>query len=103
MLRRVRILLLVVVRIAGSRVFLELYATGIRNHVSPVSVSLNQGQQGSQSVAPAYAGAQGQFDGLDQVNVEITNLPIVPGYILVLNVDGMVSNAVIDNYRVLFG
>ena len=80
-------------RPAGSRVFLELYATGIRNHVSPVSVSLNQGQQGSQSFAPAYAGAQGQFDGLDQVNLEITKLPIVPGY-TVLNVDGMVSNAV---------
>jgi len=81
-------------RPAGSRVFLELYATGIRNHVSPVIVSLNQETQGSQSIAPAYAGAQGQFDGLDQVNVEITNLPVLPGYILVLNVDGLVSNAV---------
>jgi uncharacterized protein (TIGR03437 family) len=82
-------------RPAGSRVFLELYATGVRNHVSPVAVLLNQGQQGSQNLAPAYAGAQGQFDGLDQVNVEITNLPIVPSYNLVLVVDGLVSNAVI--------
>jgi|HubBroStandDraft_6_1064221.scaffolds.fasta_scaffold396435_2 uncharacterized protein (TIGR03437 family) len=81
-------------RPAGSRVFLELYGTGIRNHVSPVKVLLNGGQQGSQTLTPAYAGAQGQFDGQDQVNIEITNLPVVPSYRLVLVVDGLVSNAV---------
>jgi uncharacterized protein (TIGR03437 family) len=95
-------------RPAGSRVFLELYATGIRNHVSPVVVSLSSGPEGPGTpgplnVAPAYAGPQGQFDGLDQVNVEITTLPTLapapqaaPGtpYTLVLNVDGLISNAV---------
>ena len=81
-------------RPAGSRVFLELYGTGIRHHVSPVIVLLNTGQQGSQTLKPAYAGAQGQFDGQDQVNIEITNLPVVPSYRLVLVVDGLVSNAV---------
>ena len=82
-------------RPAGSRVFLELYATGIRNHVSPVTVSLNQGEQGAQIIAPQYAGAQGQFEGLDQVNIEITNLPVLPQYNLVLHVDGLVSNPVV--------
>ena len=89
-------------RPAGSRVFLELFATGIRNHVSPVVVALNGGQggneMGSQNLTPAYAGAQGQFDGLDQVNVEITNLPALPAgalYNLFLKMDGFVSNAVL--------
>ncbi len=94
-------------RPAGSRVFLELFATGIRNHVSPVVVSLSSGPTGpgsqSLTVAPAYAGPQGQYDGLDQVNVEITTLPTLPSapmappgttYTLVLNVDGFVSNTV---------
>ena len=84
-------------RPAGSRVFLELFATGIRNHVSPVVVSLNERQQGSQSLVPTYAGEQGQFEGLDQVNVEITNLPVLPSggpYNLVLKMDGVVSNPV---------
>ena len=88
-------------RPAGSRVFLELFATGIRNHVSPVTVSLFGGQGMNETVAPAYAGPQGQFDGLDQVNVEITNLPALPSspmgtfYSLALNVDGLVSNLVV--------
>ena len=85
----------------GSRVFLELFATGIRNHVSPVVVALGGGPSVNQTIAPAYAGAQGQFDGLDQVNVEITNLPTLTGspagtmYNLTLKVDGLVSNAVV--------
>jgi uncharacterized protein (TIGR03437 family) len=89
-------------RPAGSRVFLELFATGIRNHVSPVVAALNGGQggneMGSQDTTPEYAGAQGQFDGLDQVNVEITNLPVLPAgalYDLFLRMDGFVSNAVL--------
>jgi uncharacterized protein (TIGR03437 family) len=56
-----------------------------------------------QTVAPQYAGPQGQYDGLDQVNLEITNLPSAPAspnapsgtlYTLTLNVDGFISNAV---------
>jgi uncharacterized protein (TIGR03437 family) len=89
-------------RPAATRVFLELYATGIRNHVSSVVVALNGGQGGnevgSQNITPEYAGPQGQFDGLDQVNVEITNLPSLPSgalYNLVLKMDGFVSNAVL--------
>lgn len=86
-------------RPTGSRVFLELFATGIRNHVAPVVVSLN-GPVESLIVKPAYAGPQGQFEGLDQVNVEITNLPSLSAspdgtmYFLLLNVDGQASNVV---------
>ena len=86
-------------RPAGSRVFLELFATGIRNHVAPVEALLN-GPVESLSVSPAYAGPQGQFEGLDQVNVEITKIPSLSAspagtsYFLLLNVDGQASNVV---------
>jgi uncharacterized protein (TIGR03437 family) len=88
-------------RPGGARVFLELYATGIRNHVSPITVSLMGGQGLNETVTPEYAGSQGQFDGLDQVNVEITSLPAQPSspmgtiYNLSLNVDGVVSNTIL--------
>ncbi len=95
-------------RPAGSRVFLELFATGIRNHLTPVVATLRYGASGLGGPSPinlaaSYAGPQLQFDGLDQVNLEITNLPTPPPtpgappgtmYSLVLNVDGFVSNAV---------
>jgi uncharacterized protein (TIGR03437 family) len=95
-------------RPAGSRVFLELFATGIRNHLTPVVATLAYGAVGPGApsplnLTPVYAGPQLQFDGLDQVNLEITNLPALPPipgvppgttYSLVLNVDGFVSNAV---------
>ncbi len=88
-------------RPAGSRVFLELFATGIRNHVSPVTVYLSDVLFEFQTLTPEYAGPQGQFDGLDQVNVEITNLSAAPppgatytSYMLILDVDGFASNAV---------
>lgn len=94
-------------RPAGSRVFLELFATGIRNHVAPVMVSLTgpagPGFPTQINVEADYAGPQGQFEGLDQVNVEITNLPTTtppqgapPGtpYRLRLEVDGVVSTTV---------
>lgn len=89
-------------RPAGSRVFLELFATGIRNHVSSVVLALNGGQGGnqvgSQNITPAYAGPQGQFEGLDQVNMDITSLPALPPgalYNLTLKMDGFVSNTVL--------
>jgi uncharacterized protein (TIGR03437 family) len=88
-------------RPAGTRVFLELYGTGIRNQVSPAVVSTAGGPGFSQSGAAQYAGPQGQYEGLDQVNVEITSLPAMPSsstptiYALILNVDGQVSNAVL--------
>jgi uncharacterized protein (TIGR03437 family) len=86
-------------RPAGSHVFLELFATGIRNHISPVMAYLSDVLFASQTFTAAYAGSQGQFEGLDQVNLEITNLSLQPGatsttYTLILNVDGFASNPV---------
>src|SRR5216684_2227579 len=45
-------------------------ATGIRNFISPVMVYLNGAPGPTQILAPAYAGPQGQYDGLDQVNLD---------------------------------
>ena len=88
-------------RPVGTRVFLELYGTGIRNQISPAVVSVAGGPGFSQSGAPQYAGPQGQYEGLDQVNIEITSLPAMPSsstptiYAVIVNVDGQVSNAVL--------
>ena len=52
----------------GERVYLTLFGTGIRgrSQLSEASVKL-----GGLSVPPLYAGPQGDFAGLDQVNVEL--------------------------------
>ena len=73
--------------------YLTLYATGIRNHSGPVSAFLN-----GISVPVGFAGAQGQYDGLDQVNMG----PINGFYGLVnivLTVDGQTSNTVTAIFR----
>ena len=74
-------------------VFLSLYGTGIRNRSSlaNVKVTIN-----GVSVPVLYAGAQPQFDGLDQVNVGLTlNLRGSGVSNVVVTVDGKDSNAVI--------
>ena len=52
-----------------STVYLSLYGTGIRHapSLSDVSVTIN-----GISVPVLYAGAQGSFPGLDQINVPLT-------------------------------
>jgi uncharacterized protein (TIGR03437 family) len=52
---------------AGSQVCLELFATGIRNHVSSVECTVF-----GQNLPVFYAGAQGQQEGVDQINAEIS-------------------------------
>jgi uncharacterized protein (TIGR03437 family) len=88
-------------RPAGSRAYLELFATGLRNHISPVTAYLSDVLFEFQTLTPEYAGPQGQFEGLDQVNLEITGLSAThppdaayASYMLILNVDGFASNAV---------
>jgi uncharacterized protein (TIGR03437 family) len=58
---------------AQGQLFLVLYATGIRNHSasSVVNVAIGNTLVGSYAVEPVYAGAQGAYPGLDQVNVPI--------------------------------
>jgi uncharacterized protein (TIGR03437 family) len=54
--------------VPGERIYLVLYGTGIRNVASLSAVSVTIGTQKANVL---YAGAQGTFQGLDQVNVEI--------------------------------
>jgi uncharacterized protein (TIGR03437 family) len=51
---------------ATSRLFLELYATGIRHATSLAEVSISLGVT---AAAVTYAGPQSQFPGLDQIDV----------------------------------
>lgn len=53
------------IRFGDDRLFLDLYATGVRGSTS-VEVVL-----GTQAIAPLYAGAQPQYPGLDQVTFEL--------------------------------
>jgi uncharacterized protein (TIGR03437 family) len=53
---------------SGDSVVLELYGTGIRHLAAMSDISV---QIGGQNVPAAYAGAQGQFTGLDQINVTL--------------------------------
>jgi len=81
-------------RPAGSRVFLMLFETGIRN---ATAVTCSVDDAGPFPVA--YAGPQGVDVGLDQVNVEITAIAHNPGADETLDrlyivADGWVSNTV---------
>lgn len=53
------------IRFDGDRLFLDLYATGLRD-ASTVRIEV-----GSETIVPLYAGAQPQFIGLDQVTFEL--------------------------------
>lgn len=77
--------------IPGDRVFLILYGTGMRgrSNLNRVQVTL-----GGTPLAVSYAGAQGDFVGLDQVNVELPpNLAGRGQLDLLTYVDGWVANA----------
>jgi N-acyl-D-amino-acid deacylase len=77
----------------GEEVFLSLYGTGIRGNSGLAAVTVHFGG----STAPAtFAGPQGQFIGLDQVNVKLTSDLTLRGSVEVwLVVDGVTSNSVI--------
>jgi uncharacterized protein (TIGR03437 family) len=77
---------------AGDRVILQLYGTGLRHASSLSSVSATIG---GQNATVLYAGAQGTYAGLDQVNVTIPqNLAGAGSVGVVLQVDGRVTNVV---------
>jgi uncharacterized protein (TIGR03437 family) len=70
-------------------VYLSLYGTGIRSG-GAVSVSI-----GGTAVRVTYAGAQGEFAGLDQINVRLSGSLRGKGEAdLVLTVDGAAANTV---------
>ena len=80
-----------------DQVFLILYGTGIRG-VSAGGVSVTIG---GEAVAVQYAGLQGDFVGLDQVNLgplprSLSGCGEVP---VVLTADGIPSNAVTITFQ----
>ncbi len=77
---------------SGSTVYLSLYGTGIRGAKS-VTATVN-----GNPVTVQFAGAQGQFAGLDQVNLILTSALTVHGDVpVVLTVDGVQTNTVTIN------
>ncbi len=72
-------------------VYLILYGTGIRNHRSPVTVTI-----GSTVITAAFAGPQGTFVGEDQINVLLPQTLKGAGPLKVtLTADGLTTNSVL--------
>ena len=77
---------------AGDRVFVSLYGTGIRGLSSLDNAAI---LVGGEQVAVLFAGAQGQFAGLDQINFEIQRDLAGRGEVDVLvSLDGHPANPV---------
>ena len=76
----------------SDQVFLVLYGTGFRFRSSLANVTARLGGE----IAPVhFVGAQGDFTGLDQVNIQIPRSLIGRGEVnLVLTVDGQPANVV---------
>ena len=75
-----------------EQVILVLFGTGIRYYSSMNNVKATLGGVESEV---QYAGKQGQYVGLDQVNIRVPRSALVGGEVdLVLSVDGMKSNPV---------
>ncbi|MGA2325015.1 MAG: SBBP repeat-containing protein [Bryobacteraceae bacterium] len=76
---------------ATETTFLVVYGTGIRGRTSLVNVSA---PVGGQTTVVAYAGAQGYFVGLDQLNIQLPRSLRGQGDVsIVLTVDGKTANA----------
>jgi uncharacterized protein (TIGR03437 family) len=74
----------------GSVAVLELYGTGIRSRTSLAAVTC---RIGTENAAVLFAGAQGGFAGLDQVNVSLPRSLAGAGPVtLRLSVDGVEAN-----------
>jgi uncharacterized protein (TIGR03437 family) len=74
----------------GDQVFLSLFGTGIRGFRNSVQVSI-----GGQNAPVAGVAPQGQFAGLDQINVRLPRTLIGRGPVFVeVRVDGQPANAV---------
>lgn len=76
----------------SDQVFLLLYGTGWRNRSSLSAVTT---KIGGQSVETSYAGSQGDFVGLDQINARLSRNLIGRGEVdVVVTVDGVTANTV---------
>jgi uncharacterized protein (TIGR03437 family) len=77
---------------AGDQVFLILFGTGLRNRSSLANV---KAQIGNIDVSPAFAGAQGDLLGLDQINLLLPRNLAGRGKVdVALTVDGLTANGV---------
>ena len=82
---------------SDTQVFLALFGTGIRGRTSLANVTA---AIGGQAMVVLFAGAQGQYQGLDQVNVQLPQTTTVHGeQDLVLTVDGKAANTVRVNMK----
>jgi uncharacterized protein (TIGR03437 family) len=82
---------------ATDQVILELFGTGIRGRPALTAVTAKIGGQDAEVL---YAGPQGGFAGLDQVNVRLPRSLAGRGAVdVVLTVDGKMANAVTVNIR----
>ena len=80
-----------------ARYYLMLFGTGIRGVGSSAGVKVSVG---GIEVPVLTAGAQSQFDGLDQVNVELLPSLAAKGEVPVrLSADGLTANTVFINVR----
>jgi uncharacterized protein (TIGR03437 family) len=80
------------IEVGDRPVYLSLFGTGFRNRSSPDAVRVTIH---SKPARVLYAGAQPEFSGLDQLNVEIPREARGAGETdVILTVDGVQSNAV---------
>lgn len=81
----------------SDQVFLVLYGTGFRSRSSLANVIARIGGE----IAPVhFAGAQGDFVGLDQINIQIPRTLVGRGEVnLVLTVDGYQANVIKVNIK----
>lgn len=80
------------IAIGSNQVYIVLYGTGVRRHsLNPLFATVK-----GISVPVAYAGSQGQFPGLDQINVGPlpTSLSGAGTTDLIVTVDGVPANSV---------
>jgi uncharacterized protein (TIGR03437 family) len=82
---------------ATDSVFLTLFGTGLRKNSGLANVVASVG---GVSVPAAFAGAQGEFAGLDQVNLQLPASLRGRGEVsITITADGQASNTVIVNVR----
>jgi len=78
-----------------DQVTLELFGTGVRNHSAPVTCKI-----GSVTAPVTYAGPQGAFVGLDQINVSVPSTLRGAGtQTIALTVDGVAANTVTVTFK----
>jgi uncharacterized protein (TIGR03437 family) len=83
---------------SGDQLYLVLYATGLRNRTSQSAVTV---KVGGLSVPVQYAGPQGDFSGLDQINIgPLPHALAGRGEInIALTADGMDANPVTVKFK----